>query len=365
VRMRADGVAARRVYARAMSSPAEGSPRARGPRDLEPGRMREAIAERFGMTLAALTPIVGGWDADAVVWSAVDDAGRTWGVKATVRDVAFGLEVAASLARAGTEGVVAPVLALDGRVSADLDGIALVVTPWIDGLDAVEVGADGIDWERLGRALRAIHDLPPPSVPARRRGIRRFDRSPAALLDEVDRLLEDVDEPAASLRERWRAIRPRLRRLARVERHLKRERTPTARVTLHGDPHLGNVVLDADGRPWFIDFDESAVAPREVDLMLVELGVLFSIPIGPEHRRRFREGYGADAAVDELRIVRFGCVRAVEDVASVFRHAIHGAAPVGVDPLASLEGMLGEHGLVTLVERELDRLGLDERSASL
>ncbi|GAA2175482.1 hypothetical protein GCM10009846_25560 [Agrococcus versicolor] len=334
-----------------MSLPTGGSPR-----DLDPGRVRDAILERFGLRMAVVEPIAGGWDADAVVWSAVDDAGRAWAVKTTVRDVGFGLEVAAALSRAGVEGVVAPVQTLDGRVSADLDGIALVVMPWIDGLGAVEVGADEVAWERLGRTMRAIHDLQPPGVPARRRGIRRFDRSPGSLLDELDVLLDDAGPALAA---RWREVRPRLRRLARAERRLKRDRTPTARVTLHGDPHLGNVVLDAQGLPWFIDFDEAAVAPREVDLMLVELGVLFSMPIGPEHRRRFREGYGADAAVDELRIVRFGCVRAIEDAASAIRHILRGASPAGVDPLAALDGMVGEHGLVTLVERELDRLGLD------
>lgn len=334
-----------------------GSPRAPGSRPAGEAAVVAALAESFGIAVARMLPIEGGWDADAAVWQAVDAEGRSWSAKATRRDVAFGLEVAAALAEAGVEGIIAPVRARDGALWAEADGARVIVAPWIDGIDAVEVGVDRVDWRRLGRTLRAVHDQPPPTAAVpRRRGVRRAGTAPADLVADADTRVRDRGD--ATLDARWQAARRRLVPLVRAERALKRGRAPALRVTLHGDPHLGNVVLDADGRPWFIDFDESAIAPREVDLMLVELGVLFSLPIAERHRRAFREGYGEDAAVDPLRIVRFGCVRAVEDAVSAVRHALDGTGPSGVDPLASLDGMLGEHGLVSLVEAELARLHL-------
>lgn len=339
------------------------SPPAR-PGDLGRSRVLAALAAGYGIRARDLRPVAGGWDGDAIVWAADDVDGSLFTVKATVRDVRFGLEVAAALVRAGAAGVVAPIPARDGRLWVDVDGVAIVVSPWIAGVDAVLVHADVVDWERLGGTVRAIHDLAPPTgAPPRRRGIRRVDRSPAALLDDVAAQLAEAgdDERLAPVRQRWSDALPRLRRLARAERALKRTRSPAERVTLHGDPHLGNVVVDAWGGPWFIDFDEAAVAPREVDLMLVELGVLFAVPLDASHRRRFRDGYGRDAPVDDERIARFGCVRAIEDVASVVRHELAGTAPIGVDRLSTLDGMLGPHGLVTLAEGALDRLGIDAR----
>lgn len=348
------------------SMPQRDAPSSRAPRpaDLARARVVDALADGFGLRVRDLRPVAGGWDGDAIVWAADDEDGRLWSVKATVRDVRFGLEVAAALSARGAEGVVAPIRSRAGLLQHDVDDVALVVTPWIVGVDAVLVAPDAVDWERLGRTMRAIHELAPPDgVPARRRGIRRTVRSPRSVLDGLDaslRAAPDV-ERLAPLRRRWPLASTRLRRLALAERALKRTRTPAVRVTLHGDPHLGNVVLDADGRPWFIDFDEAAVAPREVDLMLVELGVLFAMPIEDAHRRRFRSGYGTDAPIDEERIARFGCVRAIEDVASVVEHALADTAPLGVDRVAALDGMLGPHGLVTLAERALDRLGVADR----
>ncbi|QCR20221.1 phosphotransferase enzyme family protein [Agrococcus sp. SGAir0287] len=345
-----------------MSQRDAGGARPVRPGDLPRERVLAALDDAYGLRVGDLRPVAGGWDGDAIVWVADDADGGYWSVKATVRDVRFGLEVAARLADEGAEGVVPPRRTRDGRLWHDLDGVALVVSAWVAGADAVTVPVDVVDFAMLGRTLRRVHDLEPPrTVRARRRGIRRVDRSPQALLDEVDAQLTAAgdDTRLAPLRQRWPDALPRLRRLARAERALKRTRQPAGRVTLHGDPHLGNVVVDLEGRPWLIDFDEAAVAPREVDLMLVELGVLFSMPLDESHRERFRAGYGLDAPIDEERIARFGCVRAIEDVAAVVRHALADTAPVGVDRAAALDGMLGPHGLVTLAERALDRLGVD------
>ncbi len=341
------------------SEPAAPAPDAATPHDLDAARIARVLADEYGIAVASLEPIAGGWDGEAVVWAATDDDGRRWSVKVTVRDVAFGLHVASSLALDGAEGIVPPLRTRDGRVGAEVAGVGIVVSAWVEGIDAVDVAIDDVDWERLGRTLRSVHDhLPPQRASVPRRGIRRFARAPRALLADLDARLAAADDDAstAAVRARWAEARDRLDHLARAERALKRSRTPTSRVTLHGDPHLGNVVVDRHGRPWLIDFDEAAVAPREVDLMLVELGVLFSKPIGEQHRRRFRDGYGRDAVVDEQRIARFGCVRAIEDVVLTMQRALDAG---GDEHLATIDGILGPDGLVTLVEHELRRLGLE------
>lgn len=220
-----------------------------------------------------------------------------------------------------------------------------------------------------------MHDAEPPTLaPPVRRGIRRVRRPLADLLAETDERIDAQPESRPRLTALWRANRSRLDALADAERRLKRARTPTSRVPLHGDPHPGNVVIDESGRPWLIDFDEATVAPREADLLLIELGVIYSRPISDVQRSAFRAGYG-EALIDDERIVRFGCVRAVEDVAATVALALadpepeeREAAPVPASrlgraasalpvptPLDLLAGQLGPHGLVSLVETALRR----------
>ncbi|MEX0153564.1 phosphotransferase enzyme family protein [Microbacterium sp. LMI1-1-1.1] len=314
------------------------------------------VAARYGLALRELVPIEGGWDPAASVWTGRDAAGAQYGVKVTTRDVTFGLTVAGSLAGEGATGIVHPRPTLDGGLWTVDDGRLITVFDWVDGVDAVDLGPDSVDWLSLGRMLRTVHDHPaPPDVRPHRRGIRRVRKSLRALVGDVDVALRDT--PAA-LAERWDATRPRLLRLVEAERALKTLRAPSVRVTTHGDPHLGNVLLDADGRPWLIDFDEASIAPRELDLMLVELGVLFDTPLTDAHRALFREGYGTDIVVDRQRIARFGCVRAVEDATAAFLAALDRADPADPAPSRMLDGILGPQGLVTLVESELDRLPL-------
>lgn len=325
----------------------------------------DAIAREFELRLDSLELTQGGWDGAAQTWLGVDAEGSRWAVKTTTRDVGFGLAVAASLAEAGgaavTGGVAVPRRTVGGTPWAQLDDAIVAVTPWIDGVD----GPDAvIDWAAFGRLLRTVHEHPPPSSAPARRGIRRHGRSAAALIREIDELVDSVPAGSAereTLREMWPTVRGRLAALAEAERALKRSRGAATRVTLHGDPHLGNVVVDPSGRPWLIDFDEATVAPREADLMLIELGVLFSRPISESERRAFRAGYGTDAVIDEARIARFGCVRAVEDVTSTYRAVFAGNLAVDIDRVSFVDGMLGPHGLVTLVEADLRRLEVSRR----
>lgn len=315
--------------------------------------LSELVAARYGIDLRDLVPIEGGWDPAATVWTARDASGAQFGVKVTTRDVTFGLTVAGSLAGQGATGIVHPLPTLDGGLWT-VDGERVVtVFDWVDGVDAVDLGPDSVDWLSLGRMLRTVHDHPAPAdVRPRRRGIRRVPSSLRSLVDDVDAAYRDAP---ADQKERWDAAHPRLLRLVDAERILKRRRAPAVRVTTHGDPHLGNVLLDEDGRPWLIDFDEASIAPRELDLMLVELGVLFDTPLTDAHRALFREGYGTDIVVDRQRIARFGCVRAVEDATAAFLAARH-ADPSDPAPSRMLDGILGPQGLVTLVESELQRL---------
>jgi len=325
-----------------------------------PSARPPALGE-WGLDVVDELLVVGGLDPDAAVWQVRDRSGDEWAVKATRRDCRFGLALAAALGP--DSGVVAPLPTRAGDHWAEHDGLLVSVAPWILGDDAAEDGR-GLDlhqWAELGAVVRRVHDQPPPSsVAPLRAGVKRTGRRARVRLRDLDARFVGAGRAAGAdpeLAELWHRHRDRLRQLETTALHLKEARGETTRVSCHGDPHLGNVVVDPAGRPWLIDLDEATVAPREVDLVLVELGVLPGLPVEPEHRTAFRAGYGDDVQLDDDRITRFGCVRALEDVTAVFS-ALEGAHSAQRDAdlvgvRAGLDDLLGPRGLVSLVEERL------------
>jgi spectinomycin phosphotransferase len=303
----------------------------------------EVLVRRdFGVDVASVVDLEGGLDPEARLWRAMDADGGDWVVKATRRDVRFGLLLTDSLAARGLAGVGGPRRGPTGLPWTESDGMLVSIVPWIPGADAVTTATSLHQWRELGQTLRAVHDHPAPTaVRAERRGIRRSRESPRELVAAVDERLAD-----GAVADSWRENRPRIENLLRLERRLKSERSTAQRVAVHGDPHLGNVIVDESGHPWLIDFDQAAVAPREVDLMLVELGVNFRRPIDDSQREAFRAGYG-ETAIDDERILRFGCVRAVEDLAATMHDLLDADS---LDSRDMLAGLVGPWGLMALVE---------------
>lgn len=320
-----------------------------------PPALLSVVRSAFGLRAETATPVSGGFDPAAMLWRIVDGDGLGWAVKATSRDCRYGLSLASTLSGDGIAGVVAPRLTRD-RLPWTTAGRSLVsVSRWIDGDDAVSSGLDAIQWREFGTTLRAVHDhRPPRNVTPVRRGIKRVGQNGADRLRQLERHFATLTraEDVSDLAELWQEHRSRFVRLERTARQLKAVRIPAPRVPCHGDPHLGNVLLDGRGHPWLIDLDEATTAHREIDLMLVELGVLPGRPIQPSDREAFWSGYGA-VELDEARLIRFGCVRAVEDVTSVFHSLVR---PGTVDAAAlrdTLQDLLGPLGLIALVEERL------------
>ncbi len=83
-------------------------------------------------------------------------------------------------------------------------------------------------------------------------------------------------------------------------------------VLCHADIHTANVLLDADGRVWFVDWDEAVLAPRERDLMFV-VGGISSTLVGPREEALFFRGYGA-TTVDPLSLAYYRYAWAVGDI---------------------------------------------------
>jgi len=149
--------------------------------------------------------------------------------------------------------------------------------------------------------------------------MRRETFAPAAagLVGRLDAHIgaRDFDDPAArALATFWQARRGGVRALlARADALGRRlARVAPASVLCHADIHTGNVLLDAGGRVWIVDWDETVLAPKERDLMFAVGGIIGGL-VEPREEALFFRGYGV-AAVDPLTLAYYRYAWAVGDI---------------------------------------------------
>ncbi|MFI6784723.1 phosphotransferase enzyme family protein [Micromonospora sp. NPDC050276] len=319
----------------------------------------------FGLRLSTMEQVTYGADQHARLWLAQAADGARYAVKLSGGGTPAGLVVTAYLAEQGVPGIAAPLRAVDGRLSVDHDGCRLSVVPWVSDQRALDGPMTAAHWRAYGEVLAAVHAAPVtdelsrllpaggaayPSIVAATRAMAARLRDPADLADPLVAELAGV----------WSAEADRLGFLIReIERRALDQRDrPGSNVVCHGDPHLGNLLLGADGQVWLIDWDDAVLAPPECDLMFVLGGVLAFAPITAEQQRAALAGYGT-ADVDPARLAWFLAVRALDDLSDWTGQALDTDAEAADRSRAAriVRGLVSPVGLVTLADTALRDLG--------
>ncbi len=327
-------------------------------------RLAARVAEEFGLTLVSAVPVDLGADPAARLWRATTADGDEYAVKLTGGGTPAGPLVTAQLAARGVPGIVAPLTTRDGRLAAVHDGRRLTVVPWVSDQPAPAGGMRPAHWRAYGAVLAAAHAVPVTDALA---GLPWEDHTHAAVgaaVRETDRRLRAVDGRAdrwtREVATRWRTAAADLARLLAAVDRLGAElrARPAELVVCHGDPHLGNLLLGADGQVWLIDWDDAVLAPRERDLMFVLAGGRAFAPGGRVDEAVFREGYGP-VAPDPVRLAYHLGVRALDDMWSWSADAADpGRAEADrVRALRIVAGLLSPCGLVSLARAGLRDLG--------
>ena len=324
------------------------------------------VLRDFGLAAHSVEEVNHGADDAAQLWRVVSDVGAAYAVKLSGGGTAAGLVVSMQLANGGVDGIPSPILTRDERLFSERDGRRLSVVPWVSNHRALDGGMHAGHWAAFGSVLAQVHAaevtdeliriLPRedhthegPALAVvdlnRRLGVAETDRTEVGVPD---------DELADELMYRWRVASGRVSTLVtRADRLGQELRRSTARpVVCHGDPHLGNLLLDAPKRVWLIDWDDVVLAPRERDLMFVVDGVLAFAPVTAQERAWFFDGYGA-VDLDARRLAYYQCVRALLDLVDPAAAVIDGRRPRSerVDALEIVEGVLSPTGLVDIALR--------------
>lgn len=289
------------------------------PADLSDRALSASLGERYGLSVAALTFLPLGHDSSAWVYR-VETADATPYFLKVRREVAnpASLLVPRYLHDRGVARVVAPLPTNVGTLWTDVDDYALILYPFVAGTTGKDQGMTPRQWTDYGEILRRIHDAA--VEPDLARIMRRETFAPSGV-DQIRALATHIAEEtdagsqAGVLTAFWNQQRDAIRAVVDRAEDLgpRVARTDLPFVLCHADIHTANVLLDADGQVWIVDWDETVLAPKERDLMFVVGGGISRDLVGPREENLFLQGYGA-AALDPLALAYYRYAWAVSDI---------------------------------------------------
>jgi spectinomycin phosphotransferase len=283
-----------------------------------------ALRDRYGVETTTIDFLALGQDVLAWTFRGRGASGADVFVKVRAEIVPAKLAAVAFLRDSGIEEIVAPIRSVDGQHSARVDGLVLVVYPFVEAPAAVEVGLTDGQWIDYGRIVGRLHrtllpreisealpaeDWMPKALPR----LGRIRTAVAAGSDEPDRaelvaLWRSHQAEIEAVAERAQDLGARLRNDAGAEADAGRETF----VPCHGDIHTHNLLVDTTGTLHVIDWDEICMAPPERDLMFL-LGSPIGLAPGTREADLFLRGYGP-VAVDPVRLAYYHADWAIQDL---------------------------------------------------
>jgi spectinomycin phosphotransferase len=278
------------------------------------------LEEAYGLSLVEITFLPLGADRHTAVYRVVAEDGTPWFVKLRGGPLD---EVSVALPRflsdQGVGHLLAPRATVSGQLWTNLGASKLILYPFIEGRDGYQVPLLDQHWVELGTVLRGIHTVALPQALAH--SIQRETYSPQAREAIRSRLArieaEAYEDPIAAqltalLQDRRRQILDLVERAGRLAHTLQGNPPPS--VLCHADIHAGNILIDADGAFYLVDWDEPILAPKERDLMSAGAGLMGGGRTPQEEVRLFYQGYGpTQVAADALAYYRYE--RIIQDIA--------------------------------------------------
>jgi spectinomycin phosphotransferase len=277
---------------------------------------------RYALKVEEVDFLALGHDAHAWAFRASVSGGEAVFVKIRRSVDAARLAVPRVLRDQGISAAVAPIATSDGALSAPLDGLHLIVYPFVEGTVAAEVGLTDQQWVEYGAIVGAIHRARlTPDLEALLPHERFSPAWRAAIgpLDEAITAYQGDDPSRIELAAFWAGHRDEILRLARRalalgESLLERlgGKSGEAFVPCHGDIHSHNLLVDPGGALRVFDWDDCLLAPPERDLMFV-MGSPIGLAPGKREFGLFEAGYGS-IDVDPVKLAYYHTDWAIQDV---------------------------------------------------
>jgi spectinomycin phosphotransferase len=288
--------------------------------DLQDERIVACLQDEYGALIAQIVFLPLGADLNTAVYRVVADDETPYFLK--LRSGVFdetSVALPKFLSDQGIAQIIAPLPTKTRQLWANLDTYKVILYPFVEGCNGYEVAMSDRQWGEFGSALRRIHAAKVP--PALIKRIRQETYSPQGR-EIVKTFLERVgddqfDDPvavkmAAFLKARHDEILDLVMRAERLAQALQ-ARSPES-VLCHSDIHAGNILIDASGAFYIVDWDDPILAPKERDLMFVGGAQGFAGYTAQEEETLFYRGYG-QTQIDPVALAYYRYERIVQDIA--------------------------------------------------
>ncbi|HKF94629.1 MAG TPA: aminoglycoside phosphotransferase family protein, partial [Gammaproteobacteria bacterium] len=284
--------------------------------DLPDEQLTGCLRHHYGLQILQVEFLPLGNDMNTAVYRVVDSAAQPYFLKLRSGDFdEITVAIPHLLSQQGMAQVIAPILTSAGRLWARMDAFAVMLFPFVEGKNGFEVEVTDHQRIEVGAALKRLHTAQVPE--ALRQRLPRETYSPYwrdlvrgfQARAEENAFAEPVAAQLAALLRAKRAIVDQL--VVRAEQLAARLRTRSLEYVLcHADIHAANLLIDANGRLFIVDWDTLILAPKERDLMFFGSGIDNVWPSAREHAL-FYQGYGA-TEVNPIALAYYRYERIVE-----------------------------------------------------
>ncbi|HET7087155.1 MAG TPA: aminoglycoside phosphotransferase family protein [Anaerolineae bacterium] len=293
--------------------------------DLQDEKIVTCLKDQYGLLVVQVAFLPLGADRDTAAYCVVAEDETPYFVK--LRRGVFD-ETAVALPKfLSDKGIVQIIASLPTKTEqlwASLEAFKLILYPFIEGHSGYEVDLSDRHWRDLGTALKSIHTAVVPPALARR--IQQEAYSPQwreIVKTFLGRVADGTfaDPVAAELAAFLKARRGEILDLVgRAERlALALQARSLEFVLCHSDIHAGNIMIDANGALYIVDWDNPIFAPKERDLMFVGGGLGGDGHTAQEEETLFYRGYG-QTQIDPIALAYYRYERIIQDIAVFCEH---------------------------------------------
>ena len=288
--------------------------------DLQDEEVVACLQDEYGVLAVQVAFLPLGADRNTAVYRVVADDETLYFLK--LRSGVFD-ETSVALPRflsdQGIAQIIAPLTNKAGQLWARLDTFKVILYPFVEGHNGYEVAMPDRQWSEFGSAFKRIHTAAvPPTLIGHIRQETYSPQGRAIVKASLERVEDGVFNDsvavrlAAFLKAKHDEILDLVRRAERLARALQARSLES--VLCHSDIHAGNVLIDANGALYIVDWDDPILAPKERDLMFIGGGQGFIGHTAQEEETLFYRGYG-QTEIDPIALAYYRYERIVQDIA--------------------------------------------------
>jgi len=288
--------------------------------DLPDEKISACLQAEYGLLVATIAFLPLGADLGTAVYRVTAADGTAYFLK--LRSGTFdetSVALPKFLSDQGIAEIIAPLATSTGQPWANLDAFTVILYPFVEGRNGYEIDLADRHWIEFGAALKRIHTVTvPPALIDRIQSETYSPRWREIVKKSLARVETDLfDDPvavelAAQLKAKRAEILDLVARAERLAQELQAQ--PPEHVVCHADLHAGNILIDASGAFYLVDWDTLIRAPKERDLMYAGGGQFRDTRTPQQEEDLFYQGYG-QTSIDQRALAYYRYERIIEDIA--------------------------------------------------